>query len=241
MRISKNISTFARAFIKNVASLLRLIERVLLPINIIGQNSNKYFDFRDKMRKIDALLTPRIVGGFKMYHLLDYDAEIKELVYKAKMNGEYYFFTSISKDFSRGLRKIVNNLGFGKKSVLLINSPADPYRYMIRGYDGAEIMIKNLKHIGWVCQDCLYKNKSTLNQSRLSREERMINNANNYSLAGIKELAQIILNEGIECIVFIDDVITTGTTASYCLQTLELELAKYAKKVDLISVSLAGL
>ena len=70
--------------------------------------------------------------------------------------------------------------------------------------------ITNIKLV----QNCLYKTKNTIEQSKLNREEREKNSQNVYAIKN----KQILENKNI---LLLDDILTTGNTLNSCGEKLK--------------------
>lgn len=90
--------------------------------------------------------------------------------------------------------------------------PVDDKRKKRRGYNQAELLAEALSFKTTTpCYPLLKKIKSTQNQARLGREERLTNPVGAFQAVGTVP----------DHIVLIDDVMTTGATASECAKTLK--------------------
>ncbi|MCX6822878.1 MAG: phosphoribosyltransferase family protein [candidate division SR1 bacterium] len=115
------------------------------------------------------------------------------------------------------------------KSKLVISFvPAHRYRkYFTKGYNQSELLAKNLaKKLGVHCSQLVEKKKHTKSQAKLDRKARLTNLQKAFVL---KE--NIHLN-GMETVLLIDDVTTTGSTLN--------QMAKVIKK-DYPKVKVRGL
>lgn len=93
--------------------------------------------------------------------------------------------------------------------------PIHPRKLKLRGYNQAELLAKALSfNLGLPCMDLLSKKKETKPQSKLNREERLKN------ILGVFEPKPSIMVFG-KRILLVDDVITTGATASECARVLK--------------------
>lgn len=93
--------------------------------------------------------------------------------------------------------------------------PIHRRKLRLRGYNQAELLAKAFSsNLGLPCADLLSKKRETKPQSRLSREERLKN------VLGVFEPKA---SDGLlgKRILLIDDVITTGATASECARVLK--------------------
>lgn len=90
--------------------------------------------------------------------------------------------------------------------------PADPRRVKKRGYNQAELLAERLADKTTTpCYDLLEKTRQTPNQARLGKADRLKNIVGAFR-------AKIAPPEHV---VLVDDVLTTGATASECARTLK--------------------
>ena len=90
--------------------------------------------------------------------------------------------------------------------------PVHKTRLKKRGYNQAEILARELaERTDKPCAELLQKERSTPNQARLNKSERMENLKGAFSA----------ISETPKHVVLIDDVMTTGATASECAKTLK--------------------
>ena len=105
--------------------------------------------------------------------------------------------------------------------------PSDKKRLRRRGYNQAELLASALSALTTKpCFSLLEKVKSTTNQARLTRQERMSN------LVGAFETKF----KPPEHVVLIDDVMTTGATLNECAKTLKKSGAKVVYALTFASV-----
>lgn len=112
---------------------------------------------------------------------------------------------------------------------VLVPVPLHGDRWMERGYNQAELLAR---HIGQRTQlplvnDALSRIKKTGVQNQLSREERLTNVAGAFSVPLPGKV-------GGKSVLLIDDILTTGSTASECAKVL---LAAGARTVDVLTLA----
>lgn len=105
--------------------------------------------------------------------------------------------------------------------------PSDPKRVKKRGYNQAELLAERLADKTTTpCYDLLEKTRQTPNQARLGKDERLKNIVGAFRAKTTPP----------EHIVLVDDVLTTGATASECARTLKKAGAKVVYVLTFASV-----
>jgi ComF family protein len=108
-----------------------------------------------------------------------------------------------------------------KEDIVLTPLPLYARKKRMRGFNQAEILAEKLANeFGWqIDTRLLFKKRSTLTQTKLSKEERIENIANAFYLDGtIDSKKQYVL---------VDDVITTGATLAEASRELKNAGAKH--------------
>ncbi len=104
---------------------------------------------------------------------------------------------------------------------LLVPVPLHPHRLHERGYNQSELLTRALsKYSGIPWQHSLERVRDTPHQTGLTREERLQNLRNAFSVSGPDTVIKG------KRIILIDDVFTTGTTLLSCAQVLHQHGAK---------------
>jgi ComF family protein len=102
----------------------------------------------------------------------------------------------------------------GNNVDLVTSVPLSSKRLRIRGYNQAELLARVVaKGLNVPYRNLLKKKRETLEQSKLKREERLKN------LIGVFQASSSQSLSG-EKVLLVDDVLTTGATASECAKTL---------------------
>lgn len=105
--------------------------------------------------------------------------------------------------------------------------PIHKKRRKKRGYNQAELLAQSLaERIDVPCMPLLEKTESTVNQARLNKAERMKNLRGTFATVGKPP----------EHILLVDDVMTTGSTASECSKALKRAGAKIVYLLTFASV-----
>ena len=104
---------------------------------------------------------------------------------------------------------------------IIIPVPISKKRNKARGYNQSFLIAKELskKLDIELVNNCLYKHKNIVEQSKLGKEERIRNIQGVYDLSNSKKLEN-------KKILLVDDIFTTGSTANECCKTLKLANTK---------------
>lgn len=100
---------------------------------------------------------------------------------------------------------------------IIIPVPISKKRNKQRGYNQSLLIARELskKTNIELLNNCLYKTKNVIEQSKLSKEERIKNIQGVYKLKRPEKLIN-------KRILLVDDIFTTGSTAKECCKTLKL-------------------
>ena len=175
-------------------------------------------------KKCKMFLNRQLVSGIEDYskdneknfkelmYLYIYDNIIRKLILQYKFQDKSYLYKIFSK-------KIKNNEKiclFLKKYDIIIPVPISKKRMKQRGYNQSALFAKEIsKQFNMeYCDKCLLKDKHTVPQSSLNKEERIKNIENVYS---IKNKEKILNKE----VLLIDDIYTTGNTVNECSRILK--------------------
>ena len=151
-------------------------------------------------------------------YLFKYNGIIRDLLLDYKFNDKSYlcdFFLKIILKNEKICRKI-------KKYDIMIPVPIHKKRKKQRGYDQslliARKIVKSFEKLELIT-DCLIKQKHTLQQSLLTKEERKQNVNKVYKIQNKEKIYN-------KRIVLFDDIYTTGSTANECARLLKESGAK---------------
>ncbi len=137
---------------------------------------------------------------------VSYDGQAKDLIRRLKYGGAQYLAKAMSEYLLDVL--IVQDWDFDCFTFV----PVHKTRLKKRGYNQAEILARELaERTDKPCAELLQKERSTPNQARLNKSERMENLKGAFSA----------ISKTPKHVVLIDDVMTTGATASECAKTLK--------------------
>lgn len=144
------------------------------------------------------------------WSLYSYESPVKELLSGIKFLNKRWLL----KIFREPLQETAAAILAESPYDYLIPVPLDHERFMERQFNQAEIIASFIsKHTGVPCRSLLQKRFGTPAQSGLSKEERRVNLHGAFSL-----LSRGILKE--KRVLLIDDIVTTGATASEAAKVL---------------------
>ena len=146
-----------------------------------------------------------------------YEDSLRESVHLFKFQG----FTKLAREFAPHLAKLATDeFGAGEdaRKVLVTHVPIDPARWRVRGFDQAMLLaLRTAEHLGKPHADCLERAKETRSQTGLSGRERRRNMRGVFRVRPNQARREL---EAATCIL-VDDVVTTGSTASACARELK--------------------
>ncbi len=146
-----------------------------------------------------------------------YRAQLKDIIHLYKFAGRYHLYRPLARLMSAELASGLLPGDFE----LVLSAPLSAYRYRERGYDQGELLAGEIARLSGT--DCLRgnlcKKKARPPQSALGRRERMRNVRGNYYLKRPSEVKG-------KRLLFVDDIFTTGATASECSAVLKQAGAK---------------
>jgi ComF family protein len=189
--------------------------------NLIFPRLDKDFQFYDRYLKIEEIIkeesfvkTPETQTKKPIFVCSEYKSRIKELVFGLKFFQE----KSIAEAFSLLIEKKVDYFGLPKPD-LIISTPADPQRILIRGYHPPEEICKKLsKDLNVDYISILEKSKTTKSQLDLEGVNRLKNLKNLFK---VKENFQHSIEGDSKVVWVVDDITTTGSTLIESYNVLE--------------------
>ena len=177
----------------NDNNLCKKCENILKRYFVIRQEkiSNEYYDEIISFFNYDGFIRDSILGY-----------KFKEKPYMAKSFVEFLLKQDILLEIIKTYDKI-------------IPVPISKKRYKERGYNQSFLIAKEISNFVniEVLDDCLFKTKNIIEQSKLGREDRVKNVQGVYALKNL----QIINNKKI---LLVDDIYTTGSTVNECSRIL---------------------
>ena len=148
----------------------------------------------------------------ELIYIFKYEGIIRENLLKYKFEEKSYLYKTFV-NFLLKNDKIFENM---KNYDTIIPVPISKKRDRQRGYNQSFLIAKeiskytNLKLIN----NCLFKTKNVIEQSKLTKEEREQNIKNVYSLKNGDKIES-------KKILLIDDIYTTGSTVNECCRILK--------------------
>lgn len=140
-----------------------------------------------------------------------YEGYIRKLLLEYKFRDKAFLYKTIFKMITK--QKFL--FEFLKSYDTIIPIPISKKRKCERGYNQSELIAKEIaKFINLEYRDnCLIKVKNIIEQSKLNKEQRILNVHNVYSIQNINNLKD-------KKIILLDDIYTTGSTVNECSRML---------------------
>ena len=155
----------------------------------------------DCSARLDHLRLEGRTGVFR------YDDIVRGMVLRYKFEGEKYLCGVMA----RLMLPAISDTDADMMTFV----PVHKKRRRERGYDQSALLARELSELtGIPCARLINKDVHTRPQSTLSMEERLLNAAGKYSLAGKKDIRG-------KRVIVADDVLTTGATMRECCALLE--------------------
>lgn len=147
----------------------------------------------------------------ELIYAFKYEGQIRKLILDYKFNEKSYMYLTFV-NFLLKNEKIFQNI---KKYDKIMPVPISKKRLKTRGYNQSLLIAKEIsKQTNLeLLNNCLFKTKNIIEQSKLNKEERIKNIQGVYNLRN----EQLIQNEKI---LLIDDIYTTGSTVNECSKIL---------------------
>lgn len=155
--------------------------------------------------------------------LLNYDEKARHsmtrIKYKNKRQYLDFYIEAICRRHEKGIRLM--------KADALVPVPIHPSRRRKRGFNQAELLAEGIgKKLGIpVCRNLLIRTKKTMPQKKLNPMERLQNLEQAFGIGNV--------SPGLERVILVDDIYTTGSTAEACARVLR---AAGIKKVYLVTI-----
>ena len=167
----------------------------------------------------------------KHLYIFKYEGIIRNTIIKYKFNEKSYLY----KTFVNFLLKNEKFFKILESYDTIIPVPISKKRKKQRGYNQSELIAKELANKLKIDLDIssLCKQKDIIEQSKLSKEERVENIKGAYIL----QKQNYIQNENVledKKIILIDDVFTTGSTANECCRVLK---QANPKRIDVLTIA----
>ena len=148
----------------------------------------------------------------ELIYIFKYEGQIRKLILEYKFNEKSYLYLTFV-NFLLKNEKIFENI---KKYDKIIPVPISKKRMKTRGYNQRLLIAKEISNKTnlELMNNCLFKTKNIIEQSKLNKEEREKN------IQGVYELKNKHLIENGK-ILLIDDIFTTGSTVNECSKMLK--------------------
>lgn len=144
----------------------------------------------------------RGIAVFKM------DGAVKEAIYRFKYREQPELARALGRLAAGAVRSA------GIQADLLVPTPLHWIRFLQRGFNQSELLAQAVgKELGIPTANLLRRKKWTRQQAKLDREARIKNLDKAFSICGSTNCKG-------QCILLIDDVMTTGSTLNAAAQTL---------------------
>lgn len=147
----------------------------------------------------------------ELMYIFKYEGQIRKLILDYKFNEKSYIYLAFV-NFLLKNKKIFENI---ESYDTIIPVPISKKRLNKRGYNQSLLIAKEIAEQTKLelLNNCLIKTKNIIEQSKLSKEERIQNIKGVYAIKNRK----LIQNKKI---LLIDDIYTTGSTVNECSKIL---------------------
>ena len=172
-------------------------------LNSIRKVKNKYFD--------------------EVIFLFKYEDIIRSTLIKYKFQNKAYLY----KTFSKIILKNKKICGFLKNYDIIIPVPISKKRKYKRGYNQSYLIAREIaKYTNLNCESkWIIKQKDTIEQSKLNKNERKTNVQGAYKIIEKEKLFN-------KSILLIDDIYTTGSTVNECAKILKQAGVKKIRRIN---------
>ena len=148
----------------------------------------------------------------ELIYIFKYGGIIRENILKYKFQEKSYLYKTFVNFLTKN-DKIFENI---KNYDTIIAVPISSKRKKQRGYNQSFLIAKELAKRAnlEIVNDCLFKTKNVIEQSKLTKEERIENIKNVYSLKNGYKIEN-------KKVLLFDDIYTTGSTVNECCKMLK--------------------
>lgn len=167
-------------------------------------------------------------------HAAKFEGVIKELIHRFKYNNADFLAQPLAEILINYLSACNAQAGLNlndlKKDVdVVVPVPLFWWRRFKRGFNQSELLAKSIgRHLQLpVSTNNLYRTRNTVPQTRLSRSQRQQNMRGAFAIKKAEGF-------GKRRVLLIDDVLTTGVTASECARAIK---AAGGKKVHVLTIA----
>lgn len=152
-----------------------------------------------------------------VFYMLKYKEIIRNKIIDYKFNDKPYLYHMFCEIF------VKNKFGrdFVKNYDIIMPVPIHKMKKLKRGYNQSELFAKGISKMLEIpiSVDSLIKQKNTLMQSSLGKDERVKNVQNAYKVMNVEKIKN-------KKILLVDDIYTTGATIRECKRVLQQAGAK---------------
>lgn len=151
-----------------------------------------------------------------------------KLIHKAKYGGAPWIISELARDFATGIA----SKGFFEGIDVILPVPMYRWKRLRRGYNQTEILASALGDVTAIpVGDNLKCIRSHPTQTRRTPAERALNVAGIFAVTHPSDLRDLH-------VLLVDDVLTTGSTLSECVETVMREASP--RQVSVLVLGLAG-
>ena len=162
---------------------------------------------------------------FEHIYFFKYEGFIRRIILEYKFQDKSYLY-----------KTIVNFLLKNEKLFEIIKSydtivpvPISKNRKKERGYNQSYLISKEISDITRIEleNNCIFKSKNIIEQSKLNKEERLINIKNAYEIRNVDKIRD-------KKILLFDDIYTTGSTVRECCKIIK---KANPKKIGVLTIA----
>ena len=138
-----------------------------------------------------------------------YQDQARRLVHQLKFNGDL----QAARPLGDQMALVLTETGWTRQMDCLVPVPVHPLRLRQRGYNQAQVLAQQIAgHTGLpLCPDVLFRTREQGSQINRGRQERLLAMKGAFSAKSAQG----------KHILLVDDVLTTGATASACARALQ--------------------
>lgn len=180
----------------------------------------------EKQAKFEIEENPNNLSYFQKHlYIFEYQGMIRKLLIHYKFNDKSYLYVTIV-NFLLKNKKFFQIL---KSYDTIIPVPISQKRRKERGYNQSELIAREIAKRAQISYNnqCLFKTKNIVEQSKLNKEERQKN------IQGVYELKHLQILEN-KKILLLDDIYTTGSTVNECCKILS---QANPQKIDVFTIA----
>jgi len=158
-------------------------------------------------------------------YIFQYQGIIRNILINYKFKSKSYLYKTIV-IFLLKNKKLFQIL---KSYDTIIPVPISKQRRQKRGYNQSELIAREIAKVAKINYNnqCLFKTKNIIEQSKLNKEERQKNIQGVYQIRNLEKITN-------KKILLIDDIYTTGSTVNECSKILE---QANPKKIGVLTIA----